>query len=47
MFTPLLLAVLQNLITNSILVCESINGSLRGQFILINGKKVIEKDEEH
>lgn len=43
----ILLSVLQNIITNSIGVCNSINGGLKGQFIIIDGKKIIEKDIEH
>ena len=41
----ILLSVLQNTITNSIVVCNSINGELKGQFVIVDGKKVIEKDE--
>ena len=41
------LSVLQNIITNSILVCNSINGGLKGQFVIVDGKKIIEKDTEH
>jgi hypothetical protein len=40
----ILLAVLQNTISNSEIVCNTINGDLRGQYIIIDGKKVIEKD---
>ena len=43
----ILLSVLQNIIANSIIVCNSINGSLKGNFIVIDGKKIIEKDIEH
>lgn len=42
-----LLSVLQNTITNSIIVCNSINGSLKGQFVVVDGKKIVEKDIEH
>ena len=42
-----LLSVLQNTITNSIIVCNSINGGLKGQFVIIDGKKIIEKEIEH
>ena len=43
----ILLSVLQNIIANSIIVCDSINGSLKGQFIIVDGKKITEKDIEH
>ena len=41
----ILLSVLQNTITNSILVCNTINGELKGQFVIVDGKKIVEKDE--
>lgn len=41
----ILLSVLQNTITNSILVCNAINGELKGQYVIVDGKKIIEKDE--
>lgn len=37
-----LLSVLQNVINSSVVVCNSINGSLKGQFIVVDGKKIIE-----
>lgn len=43
----ILLSVLQNTITNSIVVCNTINGSLKGQFVIVDGKKIIEKEIEH
>jgi len=43
----ILLSVLQNTITNSIVVCNSINGGLKGQFVVVDGKKIIEKEIEH
>ena len=43
----ILLSVLQNIISNSIAVCDSINGGLKGQYVIVDGKKIIEKDEIH
>ena len=43
----ILLSVLQNTITNSEIVCNSINGGLKGQFVVVDGKKIIEKEIEH
>ena len=43
----ILLAVLQNAISNSEIVCNSINGDLKGQFVIVDGKKIIEKEIEH
>jgi len=43
----ILMAVLQNVIANSIIVCNSINGALKGSFVIIDGKKIIEKEIEH
>jgi len=42
----ILLSVLQNAIANSEIVCNSINGSLNGQFIIVDGKKIVEKHIE-
>jgi hypothetical protein len=41
----ILLAVLQNAIFNSEIVCNTINGDLKGQYVIVDGKKIIEKDE--
>lgn len=43
----ILLSVLQNTITNSEIVCNSINGGLKGQFVIVDGKKIVEKEIEH
>jgi hypothetical protein len=43
----ILLSVLQNTITNSEIVCNSINGGLKGQFVVVDGKKIVEKEIEH
>jgi hypothetical protein len=43
----ILMAVLQNVISNSIAVCNSINGSLKGNFVVVGGKKIIEKEIDH
>lgn len=41
----ILLAVLQNAISNSEIVCNTINGDLKGQFVIVDGKKIVERDE--
>ena len=43
----ILLSVLQNTITSSEIVCNSINGGLKGQFVIVDGKKIVEKEIEH
>jgi len=43
----ILLSVLQNTITNSEIICNSINGGLKGQFVIVDGKKIVEKEIEH
>ena len=43
----ILLSVLQNIIANATIVCNAINGDLKGQFVIVDGKKIIEKDIEH
>jgi hypothetical protein len=43
----ILLSVLQNIISNSIIVCNTINGDLKGQYVIVDGKKIIEKEIEH
>ncbi len=43
----ILLAVLQNVISNSVVVANEINGDLVGYSILVNGKKVTEKNIDH
>lgn len=41
----ILLSVLQNIISNATIVCNTINGDLKGQYVIVDGKKIIEKDE--
>jgi hypothetical protein len=41
------LSVLQNIISNATIVCNAINGDLKGQFVIVDGKKIIEKEIEH
>lgn len=41
----ILLAVLQNAIANSEIVCNTINGDLKGQFVIVDGKKIVEKED--
>lgn len=41
-FLNLLSAILENTIYNSVNVCNSINGQLKGQIYIENGKKIIE-----
>lgn len=43
----ILLSVLQNIISNATIVCNTINGDLKGQFVVVDGKKIIEKEAEH
>jgi len=43
----ILLSILQNIITSSITICNSINGGLKGQFVVVDGKKIVEKEIEH
>lgn len=43
----ILLSVLQNIISNATIVCNMINGDLKGQYVIIDGKKIIEKEVDH
>ena len=43
----ILLSILQNVIMNSVSVCANINGQLKGHFVIIDDRKIIENEEHY